>query len=47
MTTLNAKIPDSVSVMTVEGFRKYKIDKKKYDNSLIKETNRRAMMGAL
>ena len=45
--TMNTRIPDSVSVMTMEGFRRYKIDRKKYDNSLIKETNGRAMMGAL
>ena len=45
--TLSVRIPDSVSVMTMVGWKKYKIDKKKYDNSLIKETNRRAMMGAL
>lgn len=45
--TLSVRIPDSVSVMTTVGWKKYKIDKKKYDNSLIKETNRRAMMGAL
>ena len=47
MTTLNAKIPDSVSVMTVEGFRKYKIGREKYDNSLIKETMGRGHLGAL
>ena len=47
MTTLNAKIPDSVSVMTVEGVRKYKIDREKYDNSLIKETMRRGHLGFL
>ena len=45
--TLNTRIPDSVSVMTSEGFRKYGIERKKYDSSLIKETYGRAMMGAL
>ena len=47
ITTLNAKIPDSVSVMTVEGFRKYKIDREKYDNSLIKETRQRVRLSTL
>ena len=45
--TMNTRIPDSVSVMTMEGFRRYKVDRKKYEHSLIKETNGRAMMGAL
>ena len=47
MTTLNARIPDSVSVMTVEGFRMYKIDKEKYEQSLIKETRKRARLSTL
>ena len=47
MMTLNERIPDSVSVMTGEGFRKYKIDRTKYNNSLIKETMRRGDLGAL
>ena len=47
MTTLNSRIPDSVSVMTVEGFRMYKIDKEKYEQSLIKETRKRARLSTL
>ena len=47
MITLNEKVPDSVSVMTIEGLRKYKIDRDKYDNSLIKETVRRGDLGFL
>ena len=47
MTTLKERIPDSVSVMTVEGFRKYKIDKEKYEQSLIKETRKRARLSTL
>lgn len=47
MNTLNEKIPDSISVMTVNGWRKYKIDRYKYNNSLIKETMRRGDLGAL
>lgn len=47
MTTLKAMIPDSVSVMTKEGYRKYKIDRYKYDNSLMKEAQGRAALGAL
>ena len=45
--TLKTRTPDSVSVMTMEGFRKYKIEKERYERSLIKETNKRAMLGAL
>ena len=45
--TLKTRIPDSVSVMTMEGFRKYKIEKERYERSFIKETNQRAMLGAL
>ena len=47
MTTLSARIPDSVSVMTIEGFRMYKIDKEKYEQSLIKETRKRAHLSTL
>ena len=47
MTTLNESVPDSVSVMTADGLWKYKIDRYKYDNSLIKETIRRGDLGAL
>ena len=47
MTTLKERIPDSVSVMTLEGFRKYKIDRDKYENSLVKETRNRAGLSTL
>lgn len=47
MTTLREKIPDSVFVMTVNGWQKYKIDRHKYDNSLIKENRKRGHLGAL
>ena len=47
MVTLNKMVPDSVSIMTMEGFRKFKIDKDKYENSLIKGTLRRGHLGAL
>ena len=47
MTTLNEKIPDSVSVMTMNGWQKYKIDRCKYVNSLIKEGRKRGHLGAL
>ena len=47
MTTLREKIPDSVSVMTVNGWQKYKIDRHKYDNSLIKERRKRGLLGTL
>ena len=47
ITSLRTRIPDSVSVMTANGFKKYKIDRKKYENSLIKETIRRGELGIL
>ena len=47
MKTLNEKIPDSVAVMTMNGWQKYKIDRYKYDNSLIKESRKRGHLGAL
>ena len=47
VTSLKRQIPDSVSVMTANGFKKYKIDRKKYENSLIKETIRRGELGIL
>ena len=47
MTTLKERIPDSVSVMTMDGWKKYKIDRDKYDNSLIKETRKRGHLGIL
>lgn len=47
MTTLKERIPDSVFVITVNGGRKYKINRYKYDNSLIKETRKRTGMSTL
>ena len=47
MKTLNSKIPDTVRVMTPEGFLKYKIERRKYDLSLIKDTEKRALLGTL
>ena len=47
MTTLKQIIPDTVRVITSTGFRKFKIDRYKYDHSLIKETMRRGGLGAL
>ncbi|MBR5193925.1 MAG: hypothetical protein IKW37_05940 [Bacteroidaceae bacterium] len=47
MTTLQKRIPDTVRVMTPMGFRKFKIDRYKYDHSLIQETERRGLVGAL
>lgn len=47
IAALGAMIPDSVSVMTVEGFRKYKVDRNKYEQSLIKETRKRAHLSTL
>lgn len=47
MITLNERIPDSVSVMTIEGWKKFKIDRNKYDDSLIKETRGRASLSTL
>ena len=47
ITSLNERIPDSVSVITIDGFRKYTIDRDRYENSLIKETVRRGDLGFL
>ena len=47
MITLKQTIPDSVSVMTEEGFRRYKIDRNKYDRSLIKDAVKRGQLGSL
>ena len=47
MTTLQKRIPDTVRVMTVTGFRKFKIDRYRFNNSLIQETEKRAMTGFL
>ena len=46
-TTLKERIPDSVSMMTMAGWKKYKVDREKYEHSLIKETVRRGHLGAL
>lgn len=47
ITSLRVRIPDSVSVMTANGFKKYKIDRKKYDQSLAKEMSLRANLSTL
>lgn len=47
VTRLNTKIPDSVTMMTKGGLRKYKIDRYKYDHSLIKETTGRIDLGTV
>lgn len=47
VASLKRQIPDSVSVMTVNGFKKYKIDRKKYDQSLVKETTARTNLSTL
>lgn len=47
MTTLQKRIPDTVRVMTPAGFRKFKIDRYKYDHSLIQETEKRGLVGTL
>ena len=47
VTSLKRQIPDSVSVMTINGFKKYKIDRKKYDQSLAKETKARTNLSTL
>lgn len=47
MTTLQKRIPDTVRVMTATGFRKFEIKRFKYDHSLIQETEKRGLVGAL
>ena len=47
MTTLQKRIPDTVRVMTPAGFRKFKIDRYKYDHSLVQETEKRGLVGTL
>ena len=47
VNSLKSQIPDSVSVMTVNGFKKYKIDRKKYDQSLAKDTRTRTGLSTL
>ena len=45
--SLDTRMPDSVSVMSSAGFRKYKFDRYKYELSLIKEAEKRAMLTTL
>ncbi len=45
--SLNTRMPDSVSVMTSVGFRKFKFDRYKYELNLIKEADKRAMLTTL
>ena len=45
--SLERRIPDTVRVMTATGFRKFKIDRFRYDHSLIQETEKRAMTAFL
>ena len=45
MVTLKKMIPDSVSVMIEGGFKRYKIDRNKYNRSLIKDTHQRVFLG--
>ena len=47
MNVLKERIPDSVFVTTVIGRIGYKIDKTKFANSLIKEREKRIMLGTL
>ncbi len=47
MATLKERVPDSVSVMTMDGWKRYKVDRDKYDNSLIKETGKRVSLSTL
>lgn len=46
-TTLSSVIPDSVSVMTKDGFRQYRIDQSKYENSLLVEARHRSRLSTL
>ena len=45
--TLKEEIPDSIFVMTPMGRKGYRIEKNKYENSLIKERKKRMIMGTL
>ena len=47
VTTLQKRIPDTVRVMTSTGFRKFEIKRYKYDHSLIQDTEKRGLVGAL
>ena len=47
ITTLKERIPDSVFVTSVLGRKGYRIERHKYDNSLIKEMPKRARLGVL
>lgn len=45
--SLETRTPEFVSVMTNTGFKKYKIEKNRYESSLIKEANKRATLSTL
>ena len=45
--TLKEEIPDSIFVMTPMGRKGYRIEKNKYEKSLIKERKKRMIMGTL
>ncbi len=45
--TLKDEIPDSIFVTTPMGHKGYKVEKYRYENSLIKERKRRMIMGSL
>ena len=47
ITTLKERIPDSVFVTSLLGRKGYRIERHKYDNSLIKEMPKRARLGVL
>ena len=47
MTTLKERIPDSVFVTSALGRKGYRIERYKYENSLIKERMRRGQLGVL
>ena len=47
MTTLNEKIPDSVFVTSAFGRKGYRVERCKYDNSLIKEAKKRVLLSTL
>ncbi len=47
IVTLKEEIPDSIFVATSMGRKGYKIEKYKYENSLIKERKRRMIVGTL
>ena len=47
MTTLKERVPDSVFVTSALGRKGYRIERYKYENSLIKERMRRGQLGVL